>query len=95
MSSIETTLAERGGRYGDFIDNAAIAQQLKDVMHSSPHWEHLMSDQKEALDVAASKISRILTGDVMYRDNWHDLVGYFKLVDDRMQALEVKPKRRQ
>lgn len=92
MSNIEATLEQRGSRYGDFIDNAAIAQDLKAVMHRAPKWNQLSPDQKEALEVIASKISRMLTGDPQYRDNWHDIVGYAKLVDDRMEAIEVKPK---
>ena len=31
-SAVETTLAERGSRYGDFTDHAQIAQDLQDVM---------------------------------------------------------------
>lgn len=48
----------------------------------------LAADQAEALEVIASKISRMLTGDPQYRDNWHDIVGYAKLVDDRMAEAE-------
>lgn len=88
MSSINDTLTERGGRYGAFIDNAKIAQDLKAIMYNSPKWAELAPDQAEALEVIASKISRMLTGDPQYRDNWHDIVGYAKLVDDRMAEAE-------
>lgn len=90
MSNIQDTLAERGGRYGTFIDNARVSQDLKAVMRSAPNWDSLAPDQKEALDMFASKISRALTGETTYRDNWHDLVGFAKLVDDRMAADEPK-----
>lgn len=94
MNSIDNTLAERGARYGSFAENASVAQELKAVMRETPGWSKLSGDQAEALEVIASKISRMLTGDVNYRDNWHDIVGYAKLVDDRMAAEEVKPKGR-
>lgn len=98
MSQIEQTLSERGGRYGTFMDNAAVSQALKGVMRAAPKWDALAPDQKEALDMFASKISRALTGDTSYRDNWHDLVGFAKLVDDRMlteeQSKVVAPKKR-
>lgn len=90
MSNIQDTLAERGGRYGTFIDNARVSQDLKAVMRNAPNWDSLAPDQKEALDMFASKISRALTGDMTYRDNWHDLVGFAKLVDDRMASEEPK-----
>jgi hypothetical protein len=38
----------------------------------------------EALDMIAVKISRILTGDPNYSDNWHDIQGFAKLVENRL-----------
>jgi hypothetical protein len=95
--TIDQTLEERGTRYGEFADNANVAQGLKNVMHDAPRWDDLAADQKEGLEIIASKISRMLTGDPQYRDNWHDIVGYAKLVDDRMALTEAptpKAKRR-
>lgn len=89
--TIESTLAERGDRYGAFTHHAKIAQQLQDVMRAEPGWLALAADQKQALTVIADKIARMLSGDPNYRDNWHDIVGYAKLVDDRMAAEEFKP----
>lgn len=88
MSSIENTLEERGGRYGSFEHHAAIAQDLQDVMRAQDGWGRLAPDQKQALTVIADKIARMLNGDAAYRDNWHDIVGYAKLVDDRMARDE-------
>lgn len=84
-SSVEATLAERGARYGNFTDHAAIAQNLQDVMRANGGgWETLTADKKkQALTVIADKIARILTGDSEYRDNWHDIQGYAKLAEDR------------
>ena len=89
--TIDDTLIERGARYGTFMDNAKLAQELKHLMQSAPRWKELRADQAEALEVIAQKISRILTGDPKYRDNWHDIVGYGKLVDDRMLREENEP----
>jgi hypothetical protein len=80
---LQATLAERGARYGDFSDHAAIAQRLQDDMRSGPNWNSLTPDKKQALTVIADKIARILTGDPEYRDNWHDIQGYAKLAEDR------------
>lgn len=87
---IEQTLAERGGRYGSFTEHAAIAQRLQDTMRDQPGWHALAADQKQALTVIADKIARMLNGQPDYRDNWHDIVGYAKLVDDRL-AREQEP----
>lgn len=93
-NSVEATLAQRGSRYGDFTDHARVCQQLKhDMVNAratntdgslSCRWNELSDVQKQALEVIADKIARILTGDPNYDDNWHDIQGYAKLVEDRL-----------
>ncbi len=85
VDTIQDTLNERGKRYGEFIGNATIAQKIKKAMHESKNWELLEPDQKEALEVTASKIGRILNGDFMYVDSWHDIGGFSQLVVNRLR----------
>lgn len=88
--TIENTLEERGARYGNFADHAAIAQDLQDVMRGTGFgWRQLAPDQKQALTVISDKIARMLNGDPDYLDNWHDIVGYAKLVETRMIASQA------
>ena len=86
MSDIERTLAERGGRYGSFIGHSKITQAIKAAMADSANWDLLEVDQREALEMVAHKIGRILNGDPDFHDSWHDIVGYTKLVADRLAA---------
>lgn len=79
---IAATLAERGTRYGEYDEHARITQNLKSVMHGTPKWATLLPHQKETLEMVAHKIGRILNGDPMYHDSWHDIVGYTKLTAD-------------
>lgn len=83
-SDISATLAERGGRYGQFIDHAKIAQGIQDVLREAPNWSKLDPDMRQALTVIADKMARILNGDPYYGDSWHDIQGYSKLVEDRI-----------
>lgn len=83
MTEAEKTLAERGERYGRFDEQSAIASKIKAALRT-PGWERMAPDQKEALDHFAVKMSRIVNGDPDYRDNWHDLSCYAKLVADRL-----------
>lgn len=83
--SIEETLAERGKRYGSFESHANIAQNLKRCMHHSPNWNILSDDKRQALEVIADKVARILNGDSNYHDNWHDIIGYAKLIADTLK----------
>ena len=85
MSNIDVILAERGSLYGDFATHALITQNLKDVMKKSPNWDILSPSQKEALEMAAHKIGRILNGDPNYDDSWVDIGGYTKLVAQELQ----------
>lgn len=86
MTDIAATLAERGNRYGSFDEHARITQNLKVAMADSPNWVKLTPDQKEALEMVAHKIGRILNGDPDYDDSWVDIAGYAKLVADRLQS---------
>lgn len=78
-------LAARGARYGAFADNAAISQALKAQMRQTPRWSALDPDMKEALEMVAHKISRILAGDPHYDDSWVDIAGYATRVADRLR----------
>lgn len=84
--SITQTLTERGARYGTFVGHAKVTQDLKAVMRSHHGWVNLADDQKEALEMVAHKVGRILNGDPNYDDSWVDVAGYSKLVADRLQG---------
>lgn len=87
-TDVVAVLEERGKRYGKFTGHAAITQRLKDAMRSTAGWERLSPDQKEALDMNAHKVGRILNGDPDYADSWVDIAGYAKLVADRLGGTE-------
>lgn len=80
---IDQILKERGNRYGEFTDNSQIAQKLKDVIYMwtlANEDNFLDSHHLEAIHMIFSKISRIVTGDPNYADNWLDIAGYAELV---------------
>lgn len=82
---LEIILKERGSRYGSFRDNAELAQGLKELIR---HWaisRAIGDEQMEALDMIALKISRIVTGDSTYVDNWDDIAGYATLVANSLR----------
>ena len=85
---IEQILEERGNRYGQFIDNAKFTHFVKEEMRRSPSWSKMYADQREALDMIAHKIARIVNGDPDYTDSWDDIAGYAKLVSDRLRNSE-------
>lgn len=76
---VEATLAERGERYGDFAEGSELACNLKDTLRLHRCHGDLLFGQRQALDIIMDKVSRIINGDPMYADNWHDIAGYATL----------------
>lgn len=86
VKAIDQTLAERGSRYGDFSEHARITQAIKAAMVDSPNWNSLPPNMKEALEMNAHKVGRILNGDPFYKDSWVDIIGYTELVNRELQG---------
>ncbi len=87
--SIDSTLKERGSRYGEYKDNARVAQEIKRAMKSGTNSDDLRDIQREALEVIAAKIARIVNGDPDYIDNWHDIAGYARLVEIELEGQKA------
>ena len=93
MTSIDEVTAERGKRYGNYADHAAISQAIKNILYSAldtnPNvdLDTLDDDIKETLEMIAHKLGRIVNGDPYYADSYIDIAGYAKLVGDRLNDL--------
>lgn len=75
--NISDTLVQREGTHGPFSQTAKIAQHIKAVI--SAHGSRLNESQVEALDLIATKMARILSGDPNCAEHWHDIGGYARL----------------
>jgi hypothetical protein len=82
----DALLNERNTTHGRFIDNARNGQALRDLFRQSPHWAEMDPVQREALDMIACKVSRILSGQSGFRDHWADCQGYSQLVLDHIDG---------
>ena len=65
--------------HGSFADNARNGQQLRAFFRRSPHWDAMPEVHREALDMMACKLSRILSGQSTHDDHWKDIAGYATL----------------
>lgn len=90
-TKVDATLSERGARYGDFTDRARIAEALHGILTGdtpagkfNTSWGTMKPFQRQALRVIVDKLARICNGDPDYVDNWHDIQGYAKLVEERL-----------
>lgn len=85
--SITDILAERGKTHGSYADVACSAQKIKEAFRGSRNWQSLNPAHKEALEMMAMKIARVLNGNPHEPDHWNDLSGYATL-----GAQSVEPK---
>ena len=88
-NNLDSTLKERGSRYGKFSGHANITQTLKHVMRDTAGWQRLNNSQRESLEMVAHKIGRILNGDPNYDDSWIDIAGYSQLIVKQLHDKEL------
>jgi len=78
--SVDAVLNQRGQRYGSFHMNSVVYVHLMEVFEQSPNWTEAPPSVKHACGNIATKLARLLTGEVMYDDNWQDIAGYATLM---------------
>jgi len=91
QAGVDATIENREGKYGDFAECARLSDTFLGIANGNTpagrfntSWERMKPFQREALRNIFLKVSRILNGNPDYVDNWHDIGGYSKLVEDRL-----------
>lgn len=90
LSGITSILEEREVRYGGFRYNAKISQDVKLALRKGRQWEALTPEMKEALEMIANKLCRIVAGKAAYKDSWDDIAGYATLVSRELEENNAK-----
>lgn len=85
MYNIEDVLKTRQETHGSFMTTSFLAQDLKRLIHSQFLWCNLSFDKREALDMIATKIARIINGDQDFKDHWEDIEGYANLISRKLE----------
>jgi hypothetical protein len=87
-TTLDEILAERGARYGRFVDHARVTMRLKNVISDELDRRgiEIDHDMTECLHMVCHKIGRIIAGDPEYVDSWRDIAGYATLVADRLEG---------
>ena len=88
VSGVGKVLDARAEQYGSFMQSSDTVIRIKGIMHNAVarNEVHLYPDQLQALDMIATKISRIVHGNPNHLDSWIDIAGYATLVADRIQG---------
>ena len=84
-------LNQRKATHGNFASVAAVAQELKECFHHGERWNRLSDQQKEALDMIATKLARILNGEPDFSEHWLDVKGYVDLVLATLPSPQLQP----
>lgn len=84
--SRDPLLIERERTHGTFEWNAFVSQRIKSVFRNCPGYEGFSDGHKEALDMIALKLSRLMQNP-NHEDHWMDIAGYANL---GMELVEAK-----
>lgn len=84
---VDETLAERGQHYGDFKETFAVIQEIKLALQHGKGWDHMPLERREALEMIAVKMGRLVSGDSGHADSWHDIAGYARLVEGSLTGV--------
>lgn len=89
LSSTESLLGARATTHGTFCVTARLSQALKRTLaeHARDVGKDFTDDQWEALEMVATKLARIVSGDPDTREHWDDIAGYATLVSDRLRGI--------
>jgi hypothetical protein len=83
----EKILNEREGQYGNYAFVSSVAQNLKQALRLGVGWNELTGVQKESLELIATKLSRVVSGNPNWKDSWEDIGGYAQLVVDDLEGV--------
>lgn len=81
MSDVDSTLEERGTRYGSYVDVSDLTFQLFESIRARMEGRQGFEPYHvEAIHMICNKLARAVCGDPMYIDSWRDISGYATLV---------------
>ncbi len=80
----------RESTHGDWKVQSRKAQEIKGLFATQSEGFLFSTSQKEALDLIATKLSRIMTGDPNEPEHWLDIAGYATLVYNDLKGIKSK-----
>lgn len=85
-------LNERQSSHGDFSNTADAAQKIKGVLRHTAQTSgvRLTPVQWEAVDLIATKLARVVSGNPNELEHWKDIAGYADLSSAQLIPAEVK-----
>jgi 1,2-phenylacetyl-CoA epoxidase PaaB subunit len=88
-TDVNQILEQRGSTHGSYRLQGSFAAALKAHFRAQEGYIRLEAWQKDALDMIAVKISRILHGNPDVKDHWDDIAGYATLCSKELEKDSV------
>jgi hypothetical protein len=86
--NLDDSLHDKQTINGVFPETAGLAQAFKMLMRRGKNWEPLHPESKEALELIASHLARILHGDALEPKHWNDIASLARLRGKELETLE-------
>lgn len=88
---IEETLKTRGNVHGDFVSSALFKDAVGKLISLTPNYGRMGEACRQAMFMIVEKMGRILYGEPIFADHWHDISGYAKLIDNAITEGKLTP----
>ena len=92
--NLDDSLRDKIRTNGAFEDVASLSQAIKFVLRRGKNWETMPPESKEALELSATSIARILTGDHLEPNHWSTLATYGWMRGNALELAATKPSNR-
>jgi hypothetical protein len=79
--------------HGQITEVSTLAQKLKDLLRSGQSWERMSPLHREMLEIAATKLARIVCGDPTTRDHWREAAWCLITASEHVTATQRAPER--
>lgn len=79
MKSIDDMIKDKEASHGSFTDTAVFAQELKALLRKGRNWGVLGDESREALELAATKLARILNGHPDEPAHWNGAAAALRI----------------
>ena len=89
--AIEETLKTRGNVHGNFVTSAVFKDTVNHLVSLTPNYDRMGHACRQAMFMIVEKMGRILYGEPIFADHWHDISGYAKLIDDAITNGIIQP----
>ena len=87
--NLDESLRDKQIMNGPFADTADLSQSFKFLMRRGANWERLPTSAKEALELIASHVGKVLHGDHSEPKHWNDIATLARLQGKLLEPLKM------